>query len=251
MKTICECGHEFEYKREDIKNAHFLMCGDATKEEDINELMNGVKADMVFTDPPYGIKYYSPGGLDKKPLKVRKEREVKGDNLKVEEFANLIKDSFGNMRDSTKTGGAIYICCNYKSFTFFEQQLLQNEFHLSAVIIWVKNNTTTPLGTGGDYAHKNEWVIKTKKRAKKAIPIIYGWKEGKHYFSDIALEADVWELKRRPGQSMIHPTQKPILLVNKAISNSTKRGEKVLDLFGGSGTTLISCQKINRKCYIL
>lgn len=229
---------------------HKLCCGDATKKEDIEKLMNGEKANMVFTDPPYGIKYYSPGGLDNKPLKIRQEREVKGDNLRLEDFVKLIEYSFNNLREFTKSGSPIYICCNYKSFSFFEQQLLKNDFHISAIIIWVKNNTTTPLGTAGDYAHKNEWIIKSKKRPKKAQPIIYGWKEGKHYFSETILEADVWELKRRASNKMIHPTQKPIALINKAITNSSKPKDIILDLFGGSGTTLISCERLNRICRI-
>lgn len=229
---------------------HRLSCGDAKRRGDIERLMDGEKADMIFTDPPYGIKYYSPGGLDNKPLKTRRERTVSGDNLKLEKFIELIKYSFDNLREFIKSGRAIYICCNYKSFSFFEQQLLKNGFHILAIIIWVKNNTTTPLGTAGDYAHKNEWIIKSKRRSKKAMPIIYGWKEGKHYFSETALEADVWEIKRRASQSMLHPTQKPILLINKAIINSSKRWEIVLDLFGGSGTTLMGCEKSNRKCRI-
>ena len=150
-----------------ILDKHRLLCGDATKKEDVALLMGQDKADMVFIDPPYGIAYYSPGGLDGKPLKTRDTREVKGDDLSLEEFSLLIGSSLNNLKEFSKEGCPIYVCCNYRSFSFFEQSLLKNNFHISAVIIWVKQNTTTPLGTAGDYAHKNEWVIKASKKVRR------------------------------------------------------------------------------------
>jgi DNA modification methylase len=106
------------------------------------------------------------------------------------------------------------------------------------------------LGMGiNDYRHKHETMIKAKKGKKKGQPIMYGWNGGRHYFKETHSEADVWEISKRATNTMVHPTQKPIELVSRAIRNSSKREEIVLDLFLGSASTLVSCEKEGRICY--
>ncbi len=219
---------------------HRLLCGDSRKTDDIGRLMAGKRADCVFTDPPYNVNYPGQGKLG----------GIKNDNMTEEEFVEFSMAYMGIIKEYLKEGGSFYLCSGWASYPIFVYAIKACGMKFANPIVWIKNNTT--LGWN-DYKYKYEMLVKgkrTKEKKKKSSPILYGWKEGKHYFSDVALEADVWELKRRPGQSMIHPTQKPILLVNKAISHSTKRGELVLDLFGGGGTTLISCEKLNRICMI-
>ena len=123
--------------------------------------------------------------------------------------------------------------------------------NFSTPIIWVKN--VTSMGWG-DYRHKHEMILKGAKKdtgKKKAQPIMYGWNGGRHYFKETRFEADVWEIKRRAGNQMVHPTQKPLELVSRAINNSTERGQIILEQFGGSGSTLISAEQTGRICYAI
>ena len=142
---------------------HFLMCGDATSREDVAKLIDGKKADMVFTDPPYNVNY-----------KGTKYDEIKNDNMDEEAFILFAESFVASMHDATKDGGIFYICSGYSSFPTFLYALRSNGFEFSTPIIWVKNNTS--LGWG-DYRHKHEMVIKTKnpkiKRIKRAEPILY------------------------------------------------------------------------------
>ena len=219
---------------------HRLMCGDSTKEDEVEKLMDRAKADMVFTDPPYNVNYESSGSLG----------GIKNDNMGAEAFIAFSEAFIKQMAYASKPGAPFYICSGYSSFPTFLYALRVNGFEFSTPIVWVKNNTS--LGWG-DYRHKNEMVIKTKKPAdkKKGQPILYGWKEGRHYFAETRFEADVWEIKRRASNTMVHPTQKPLEIVRRAIENSSERGGAVLDLFGGSGSTLIACEQTGRKAYLM
>ena len=214
---------------------HRLLCGDATKKEDVERLMDGKKADMVFTDPPYNVAY-----------KGTKFDKIKGDEQTEEDFIKFTEDFIARMSESIKIGGVFYICSGYSSYPIFLYGIKKNNLVFSTPIIWVKNNTS--LGWG-DYRHKHEMVLKVKNIKKKARPILYGWNNGKHYFADTRFEADVWQIKRRAGNTMVHPTQKPLELCARGINNSSKRGEIILDLFTGGGSTLISAEKEGRICY--
>lgn len=215
---------------------HRLLCGDSRKREDISRLMEGKQADCVFTDPPYNVNYTGQGKLG----------GIKNDNMEEEEFVEFTIAFMGVLKEYLKTSGVFYMCSGWSSYPIFVYAIKACGMKFANPIIWVKNNTT--LGWN-DYKYKYEMLLKGKKKTKgkkSSTPILYGWNGGKHYFKDTRYESDVWEINRRATGTMIHPTQKPILLVNRAISNSTQRGEIVLDLFGGSGTTLISCEKLNR-----
>ena len=220
MKYKCDCGHEFEYQVSDIKS-HYLMCGDSTKIEDVERLMDGQKADMVFTDPPYGVSYE---GKTKNKLKIQND-----------ETTDVFADVLINYALVAKLGAAFYVCCpagnNFKDFLIpFEQ-----ECHISSTIVWVKNSLV--LGHG-DYHYQHE-------------PILYGWlKNGTHQFYGDRTQTTVWSVDR-PTRSKEHPTMKPLALIIKALNNSSKQDDIVLDLFGGSGSTLIACEQTNRICYMM
>ena len=217
---------------------HRLLCGDATKKEDVERLMGGEKADMVFTDPPYNVDYESMKG-----------EKIMNDNMKEKEFVRFSEEFINRMEEALKNGGNFYICCGYNSYPIFRYAIKTSGMNFSTMIVWVKNWKS--FKSWADYRAKHEDVIKGKKdRKKKAEPIIYGWNKGKHYFSQDKTEADVWEIKCRASNTMVHPTQKPLELIGRAIRNSSKRGEIVLDLFGGSGSTLISAEKEGRRCFI-
>ena len=219
---------------------HRLQCGNSTKIEDLKKLMGEDKADCVFTDPPYNVNYTGQGKLG----------GIKNDNMGEEEFVDFTLQFMEVLKAGLKTGGVFYMCSGWSSYPIFLYAIKATGMKFANPIIWVKNNTT--LGWN-DYKYKYEMILKgvKKTKGKKASsPILYGWNGGKHYFKDTRYESDVWEINRRASGTMVHPTQKPILLINRAISNSTKRGEMVLDLFGGSGATLISCEKLNRVCML-
>ena len=198
------------------------MCGDSTKESDVKKLMNGDKADMVFTDPPYNVDY--DGGS-------KKREKIKND--KLNDFSQFLNSCFSNMHLFMKDGSCIYITHSEVERLSFTETFKMVGFQLSSIIIWVKNNSTFSMNK--DYKWKHE-------------PIIYGWKKGSHNFYGDNTQDTVW-LYDRPSKSKLHPTTKPIELINKAIKNSSKKNEIVLDIFLGSGSTLIACEKTNRICY--
>jgi len=236
MKTTCNCGHTFEYTADKIENAHRVLAGgDSTKTKDIKKLMNGKLADLAIFDPPFNVNYEGT-----------KFEKILNDNMAEEKFIEFSMNFIARMKESLKTGGTFYICSGYSSFVPFLYAIKANGLEFSTPIIWVNNNTS--LGWG-DYRHKNEMILKGKNKGKKAVPILYGWNGGKHYFPDTRFEADVWEIKRRAGNTMVHPNQKPLELVSRAIKNSSKREQIVLDLFAGSFSVLISAERENRIAY--
>ena len=245
---------------------HRLMCGDSTSEEDIAKLMNGVKADMVMTDPPYNVDYSSKNEMlnfSDKGSHIQKPIE----NDKIDDFEKFIYDAYKNMVNNIKEGGAFYIWHSEKEDIAFKEQLIKAGVYIHQTLIWVKNNFV--LGRM-DYQPKHE-------------PCLYGWKEGAgHYFVDDRSQSsviedekpDIKKMKKeelvklleeiysdklsttvikenKPQVSDLHPTMKPIKLLAKLIKNSSKKEEIVLDLFGGSGSTLITCEQLDRKCYMM
>jgi DNA modification methylase len=220
---------------------HRLMCGDSTDILDIKKIIGEEKMDMVWTDPPYNVNYES----------MNKELgSIKNDHMNVDNFNDFIQKVFANLSAITKQGGVFYVCSGWQSFATFESKLRESGVHISEVIIWVKNR-------GGiatiEYPHKHEQIIKARKTAnptkKKAKAIFYGWKKGKHSFYGDGSDYDVWQVDRREAGTYIHPTEKPDWLVMKALKNSTKFNDKIIDLFAGSGSCLMACEKLGRKSY--
>ena len=204
---------------------HRLMCGDSTDKETVKLLMDGKKADMVFTDPPYGVSY--TGGLQFKNGTVEKNNRemIKNDDVDIYEDVFRILSQFSN--------GACYVWfAGTKAATLYNAAEKYGEIH--ALIIWVKNGGYGALNA--NYKQKHE-------------PCLY-WKpkNAKLNFCGATTETTVWEVNK-DGVNEYHPTQKPIALPAKAISNHDV--ETVLDLFGGSGSTLIACEQLDRTCYMM
>lgn len=227
---------------------HRLMCGDATKPEDVAKLMDGKKADMVFTDPPYNVAHTSHA---KKGKFHTEEGIILGDDQSQEEFRVFTAEFFKNYNDILKPGGVIYVCTGYSSYPLFYYQMLNAGFEFSSTIVWVKPSFS--IGWG-DYKKQYEQVMKGYRRTGKikAEPILYGWKQGeRHYFEGDANESDVWEFPRKAITEMVHPTEKPEWLIMKAIRGGSRVGQLVADLFGGSGSTLMAAHKLRRTAYLM
>ena len=206
---------------------HRLMCGDATKKEDVEKLMDGKKAGMVFTDPPYNVDY----GVSKK---LRHEvRTIENDKQSDSEWKDFNYSFIQNIIDFYK-GGDIYIW-GASSPEGMKQRLWLNDigFHWSATIVW----------------KKQQLVLSPAKYQRMYEPCFYGWLEKSTYRGG-RKQTEVWEIDR-PLNSKLHPTMKPVELCTRAIKNSSEREEIVLDLFGGSGSTLIAAEQSNRKCYMM
>lgn len=223
---------------------HRLICGDSTDLDTYKRLLGDERADMVFTDPPYNVNYKSRG--DK--LKGEGNESIKNDNMNDAEFKTFIDGAFHGMFFHTKEGASFYICSGWSSYPQFLQSMLANGFQHSGVIIWVKN---VPSMGWNDYRYKHEWIAQAKKPdPKTAQSIIYGWKEGTHKFYGDN-EYDVWEMPRKAVAHYLHPTEKPDWLAMRALRNSTKRNDIVLDPFGGSGSTMAAAQKVGRRAYMI
>jgi len=202
---------------------HRVMCGDSTIKEDVHVLLDGKKIDMIFTDPPYNVDYEGTAG------------KIKNDKMEDESFYLFLLHAFTHMFEATKTGGAIYVCHADTEGLNFRNAFKNAGYKLAECLVWVKNALV--LGRQ-DYHWRHE-------------PILYGWKEGSaHYFIDDRTQDTIWEYNK-PKRNDVHPTMKPLELCGRAISNSSKVGEYVLDLFGGSGSTMIAADQLQRKAYLM
>lgn len=201
---------------------HRVMCGDSTMEADAELLMAGSLADMVFTDPPYNIAY--EGGSKKREM-------IKNDI--VDDFYAFLFDAYSRMFENTKGGASFYVTHADSERVNFTKAFVDAGGYLSSVIIWVKDNAT--FGRQ-DYFWKHE-------------PILYGWNaKGSHKWLGDNKQDTIWNVDR-PSRSDEHPTMKPIALITKALNNSSKTDDIVLDTFLGSGSTLIACEQTDRTCY--
>lgn len=213
-EPISKFGDIFEF------GSHRLMCGDSTDSEQVKKLMGDEIANMVFTDPPYNVDY----GTD--------ERKIENDNL-GSEFPQFLEKVIKNI--FSFSNGAIYICMSSSEIDSLQSTFRRLGGHWSTFIIWAKDTFT--LGRS-DYHRQYE-------------PILYGWKEGvSHYFCGDRSQGDVWEFAK-PKKNDVHPTMKPVELCQRAVLNSSKPNDIVLDLFGGSGSTLIACEQTNRRCRMM
>ena len=232
---------------------HVLMCGDSTNPDDVRKLMDGVHADLVVTDPPYNVDVKNSKGM-----------KILNDNMEDSKFLEFLSDAFGNIHSSLKDGGAFYIWYASKEHINFERALNNAGLEVREQLVWNKNSFI--LGRQ-DYHWKHELCL-------------YGWKDGApHYFIDDRKQSTVIEdkgidiaklrkdemaelLKQfmseqcsttvinedKPNANDLHPTMKPIKLIARLVRNSSRLDETVLDLFGGSGSTLIACEQLERRC---
>ena len=227
---------------------HRLMCGDATKIEDTKKLLGSLKADMVFTDPPYNVAHVSHEKKGKFPTEQGK---ILGDQQSQEEFQSFSQKVFANYCEIMKPGAVIYACTGYSSYPLWYYEMLNAGFEFSSTIVWVKPSFA--IGWG-DYKKQYEQVMKARrsKGKTKAQPIMYGWKKGeRHFYYGDNNESDVWDMPRKAITKMVHPTEKPEWLIMRAIKNSSRVGQTVVDFFGGSGSTLFAANKLERTCYLL
>lgn len=246
---------------------HRLMVGDSTKADHVAALMDGEKADLLVTDPPYNVDYANIKASVMKALHYRTdEKTIQNDNFKDDsEFQQFLIDSLGNANDALKDGGVFYVWhADSQAFSFWEAAH-QIGWTVREILNWVKDRLS--MGRQ-DYQWQHE-------------PCLYGWKSGAgHYFRDIRTETTIFddekpidelsnkELKElvrnyrqavptsiirenKPSKSEEHPTMKPVKLIARLVANSSRERERVLDIFGGSGTTMIACEQLGRSCYMM
>ncbi|HVY62849.1 MAG TPA: DNA modification methylase [Planctomycetota bacterium] len=258
-----------------ILGDHRLLCGDSSKPADVDRLLGGAVIHLVNTDPPYNVKVeprsnnaiaaglssFPPSssaieasdaqgmhhqGFDLARHKTKskrttkklraKDRPLANDFVSDEEFDRMLRAWFGNMARVLVDGGSFYIWGGYANCANYPPALKECELYFSQAIIWVKGH---PVLTRKDFMGNHEWCF-------------YGWKKGAgHSFYGPNNATDVWEVKKVNPQSMVHLTEKPVELATRAIEYSSKRGENVLDLFGGSGSTLIGAEQTGRHAFLM
>jgi len=207
---------------------HKVLCGDATKAEDYKALLGDELADMTVTDPPYSVNYANSA----KDKLRGKNRPILNDNL-GSEFAPFLLATCQNILAFTK--GAIYIAMSSSELDTLQAAFRAAGGKWSTFVIWAKNTFT--MGRA-DYQRQYE-------------PILYGWKDGaQHYWCGARDQGDVWQIKK-PHKNDLHPTMKPVELMERAVRNSSKTRDIVLDPFGGSGTTVIACEKSGRRARLM
>lgn len=230
VPTICKRGDIWQL------GEHRLMCGDSTDATDVALLMNGDKADLFITDPPYGVSYSEKNAyLNSIAPANRIQVPIKNDTMTEEQTFEFWKKVFKQAHDNTKDVMSYYCFGAQRGdLLLLLLALKESELQPKHGLVWVKNNHV--LGRC-DYNYKHE-------------PITYGWKpNGTHIFYG-GFCTSVLEFAK-PQKSELHPTMKPVPLIAQLITNSSKEGDSVLDLFGGSGTTLIAAEQLHRKCYMM
>src|SRR4249919_1098478 len=242
---------------------HRLLCGDSSRPEDVDQLLGGADIHLINTDPPYNVKVEPRSnnaiaaglssftnthhqGLDlarhpgkSKPTQKKlraKDRPLANDFVSDTEFDRLLGAWFGNMARVLEPGRGFYIWGGYANCANYPPVLKTCELYFSQAIIWVKEH---PVLTRKDFMGNHEWCF-------------YGWKEGAaHQWLGPTNATDVWSVKKVNPQSMVHLTEKPVELAVRAMQYSSRAGENVLDLFGGSGSTLIAAEQSGRRSYLM
>lgn len=200
---------------------HRLVCGDATSAEDVATLMDGKKANLILTDPPYGVSFKSSDGLT-----------IQNDSIKGDDFYRFLLQSLTNMVAHLEPGGAAYVFHADTEGLNFRRAFIDAGLHLAGVCIWVKNSLV--LGRS-DYQWQHE-------------PVLYGFlQNGKHHWYSDRKQTTIWNYDK-PKRNENHPTSKPLDLLGYPIQNSSQENAIVLDTFGGSGSTLMACEQLGRIC---
>jgi len=215
---------------------HRLLCGDSANSDDFKLLMGDNLADMLDIDFPYNVNYY--GGdrpnNSSRPKRNKLWKRIYSDNLPQADYEAWMRKVLENIKRHLKPGGVIYIWQGHRQIPPLYQILLELGFHVSSIICWLKESAAF---SHGDYSFRNEHAL-------------YGWLEGNpHYFAGKPGESNVWEVHRDPTKQYSHPTQKPVELAARAIRNSSKINDIVIDGCLGSGSVLIAAETLNRKCF--
>lgn len=216
---------------------HRLSCGDSSVSEDIAEVIGNEKVNLLFTDPPYNVNYYGGNRPNSKvrPKPSREWARIYNDNLSQDEYEAWLGKILSNITPHLAAGAPFYIWNGHRQFGPMHLLLEKLGFHISTVITWAKESFAIGYG---DYNQQTEFAL-------------YGYLEnnGAHCWYGPNNESTLWEIRRDPTATYAHPTQKSIALAYRAIKNSSKRGDIVLDAFLGSGTTLIAAEQLDRICY--
>jgi DNA modification methylase len=242
---------------------HRLLCGDSAKAEHVDRLLDGAVIHLANTDPPYNVKveprsnnaiaaglssfettHHQKLDVERHPEKAQpttqklrpKDRPLANDFVSDEEFARLLDAWFGNLSRVLLPGRAFYLWGGYSNIGNYPTAMAANGLYFSQAIIWDKQH---PVLTRKDYMGAHEWCF-------------YGWKEGAaHQFYGPNNETDLWHVKKVTPTAMQHLTEKPVELAVRAMEYSSKPGENVLDLFGGSGSTLIAAEQTGRRAFLM
>jgi DNA modification methylase len=208
-----------------VMGKHRLLCGDSTSMDALDSLMAGQLADLIFTDPPYGMSY--DGGRGKKKFGM-----IKNDDAKGADLIALVRDALATAKASCKDGASAYVCFPWRTYAEFENAMQSCGMEVNSCIVWDKKS----VGLGHqDYRPQHEFIFYSK---------------GGQFYGDRS-QSDVWYMSRGSTGAYVHPTQKPVELVEKAIANSSKAGDAVIDCFGGSGSTMIACEKTGRHARLM
>lgn len=231
---------------------HKIMCGDSTKKEDVDRLMGGVQADMVFTDPPYNVDYEGRG--------KNTSNKIKNDNMGDSEFDTFLGAVFERYKENSKRGAGWYVFHSTSTQDQFQNAIEKAGWNVKNQIIW--NKPVASMGWG-DYRWKhepmfycgNEKTVFYGDRANTTVLDIpeddeeaIKWLRKQKELESKGLTT-IWTMKREPVNGYVHPTQKPVELICYALTNSSKRDDIIMDLFLGSGATMVACEKKGRKCY--
>jgi len=219
-----------------VLGRHRLLCEDSSNPEDIKRLIGDAKVNLIFSDPPYNVNYY--GGnrpvANVRPKKSRNWERIYNDNLSQPEYEEWLKSILKNITPYLAPGAPSYLWNGHAQFGPMHSMLTELGFHVSCIITWAKESFSIGYG---DYNNQTEFCL-------------YAWREGNgaHTWYGPTNESTLWQIKRDHTAGYSHPTQKPVALAHRAIRNSSKRGDTVLDMFLGSGTTLIAAEALNRAC---
>ena len=209
---------------------HYLLCGDSTKSSDYEVLMQGELADVVVTDPPWNVNY---GAVKKGNAQGYKVRTIMNDHMEKEDWTSFVDGFTSNFATFSKPGALLYCVMSAQEWPVIDDSLRRAGFHWSSTIIWAKDSL----------------VLSRKDYHTQYEPIWYGWNASGPRLVELKdrKQSDVWQVAR-PKRSELHPTTKPIELIARALQNSSKRGDILLEPFGGSGSHLIAAEQTNRRC---